>query len=109
MPRFVHYRNAQPTPEARAACAAFPGHIIRASEWLASIWDERRAFADKPALILWGFRDIAFREQELERWRAELPDARVLTFEDCGHFLAEEAPERVLPALREFMGAPRPG
>ena len=53
--------------------------------------------------LLWGFRDIAFREKELERWQSALSDARVLTFEDCGHFLAEEAPERVLPALREFM------
>jgi pimeloyl-ACP methyl ester carboxylesterase len=24
-------------------------------------------------------------------------------FEDCGHFLAEEAPERILPVLQEFM------
>ncbi len=101
-----HYRNAQP-PGARAAMAAFPGHIIRASDWLDSIWDERAKFVAKPALILWGLRDIAFREQELERWRAELSGARALTFEDCGHFLAEEAPERVLPALREFMGTPR--
>ena len=38
-----------------------------------------------------------------ERWQSALSDAPVLTFEDCGHFLAEEAPERVLPTLREFM------
>ena len=101
-----HYRNAQPTPEARAACAAFPGHIVGASDWLRSIWDERATFADKPALLLWGFRDIAFREKELDRWRSALSDARVLTFEDCGHFLAEEAPERILPALRDFMSEP---
>ena len=98
-----HYRNAQPTLQARAGVAAFPGQIVGASDWLRSIWDERQAFADKPALLLWGFRDIAFREKEFERWKSALSDARVLTFEDSGHFLAEEAPERVLPALREFM------
>ena len=43
-----------------------------------------------------------------ERWQSALSDARVLTFEDCGHFLAEEAPERVLPALREFMSEAPP-
>ena len=85
--------------------AALPGHIIRASDWLAAIRDERQAFADKPALLLWGFKDIAFRLKELERRQSALSDARVLTFEDCGHFLAEEAPERVLPPLREFMAA----
>ena len=31
-------------------------------------------------------------------------DAKVHEFADCGHFLAEEAPERVLPLLREFLG-----
>lgn len=97
-----HYRNAQPRGE-RAACAALPGHIIGASDWLASIWDDRGAFADKPALALWGLRDIAFRRQELEHWQSALTDVEVHAFEDCGHFLAEEAPERILPLLREFM------
>ena len=99
----AHYRNALPTPEARAACAAFPGHITGATDWLRSIWETRAAFTSKPALIFWGMKDIAFRRKELERWKGELADAEVHEFEDCGHFLAEEAPERMLPALREFM------
>ena len=45
-----HYRNAQPTPEARAACAAFPGHIVGASDWLRSIWDERATFRRQAGL-----------------------------------------------------------
>ncbi len=100
-----HYRNAQPEPRARAASAALPGHIIGASDWLASIWEERAAFAGRPALILWGLRDIAFRRKELERWAAALARAEVREFEDCGHFLAEEAPDRILPAIRDFMRA----
>ena len=99
----AHYRNAQPTPEARNACAALPGHIVGASDWLRSIWRERHTFTDKPALILWGFKDIAFRKKELERWKSELSDFTLHEFDDCGHFLAEEAPERILPVLREFM------
>lgn len=97
-----HYREAQPRGE-RAACAALPGHIIGASEWLASIWGERAAFAEKPTLALWGLCDIAFRREELERWRAELADLEVHEFDDVGHFVAEEAPDRVVPLLREFM------
>ena len=99
----AHYRNAQPTPEARAACAAFPGHIIGATDWLQSLWDDRAAFTAKPALIFWGFKDIAFREKELNRWKAELADYEVHEYKDCGHFLAEEAPDRMLPALHAFM------
>ena len=97
-----HYRNAQPKG-ARLACAALPGHIVGASDFLGSIWDERRTFVDKPALVFWGFRDIAFRKKEFERWKSELSDCKVHELEDCGHFLAEEAPERILPPLREFM------
>ncbi|MCY4390534.1 MAG: alpha/beta fold hydrolase [Chloroflexi bacterium] len=97
-----HYRNAQPEGS-RNACAALPGHIIGATSWLGEIWEEREAFADKPALIFWGFKDIAFRRKELERWKAELSDFTLHEFEECGHFLAEEAPERILPELRAFL------
>ncbi len=99
----AHYRNAQPSPAARAASAALPGYIAGASDWLGSIWDDRAAFADKPALLLWGFRDIAFRRKELERWKSALPNRELHEFQDCGHFLAEEAPDRVVSALRAFM------
>ena len=101
-----HYRNAQPSPAARAAHAALPGYIVGAGDWLGSIWGERAAFAHKPALILWGHKDIAFRTRELDRWKAALSDFELRTFEDCGHFLAEEAPEALMDALRAFMDRP---
>ncbi len=64
-------------------------------------------FADKPALLLWGLKDIAFRRKELEGWKSALPDYELHEFDDCGHFLAEEGPDRVVPALRKFMGRTR--
>ena len=99
----AHYRSAQPSPAARAASAALPGYIVGSSDWLRSIWQDRTAFADKPALVLWGMKDIAFRRKELERWKSALRDVEVHEFEDCGHFLAEEAPGRVVAVLRTFM------
>ena len=99
----AHYRNAQPSPGARAASAALPGYIVGASDWLHSIWHDRAAFADKPALILWGLKDIAFRRKELERWESALQDVEIHEFEGCGHCLAEEAPRRVVAAARSFM------
>ena len=98
-----HYRNAQPTPEARSASAALPGAGIGATDWLRSIWDDRATFREKPALVLWGLKDIAFRKKELDRWRSELPNAEAHEFADCGHFLAEEAPSEIAPLLRAFM------
>ena len=98
-----HYRRAQPSPAERAANAALPGFIVGATEWLGEIWEERSAFVGKPALVLWGAKDIAFRTKELDRWKSELSDCEVLEFADCGHFLAEEAAERILPVLRAFV------
>ena len=98
----AHYRGTLP-PGERSACAALPGHIIGATEWLASIWEKRDSFADRPSLLLWGLRDIAFRRKELERWKSELSDFQVHEFHDCGHFLAEEAPNEVASTFRTFM------
>ena len=99
----AHYRNASPTPEARSASAALPGYIVGATSWLESIWGDRAAFADKPALIFWGFKDVAFRRKELERWKSALSDSETHELKDHGHFLAEEAPGELRPRLRAFL------
>ena len=98
-----HYRQALPTPAARAACAALPRYIVAASDWLRAIWDEREKFAAKPALLFWGHRDIAFRRKELDTWRAALHRYELHEFPDRGHFLAEEAPGELAPLLRRFL------
>lgn len=99
----AHYRMAMPTPDARSASAALPGHIVGATDWLRSIWSERAAFVNYPALIFWGLEDIAFRKKELDRWKSELSDAESHELQGCGHFLAEEAPEKLVEALHAFM------
>lgn len=99
----AHYRMAMPTPDARSASAALPGHIVGATDWLRSIWSERAAFVNYPALIFWGLKDIASRKKELDRWKSELSDAESHELQGCGHFLAEEAPEKLVDALHAFM------
>ena len=98
-----HYRNAQPTLVGRKESAALPGAIVGASDWLQDIWEDRKAFTRLPTLVLWGAKDIAFRRKELAHWQSELTDCEVHVFEDCGHFLAEEAPEELVPLLKEFV------
>ena len=98
-----HYRNAQSTPDLRSASAARPGAGVGETDRFRSIWSDREAFTRMPTLVLWGMRDIAFRRKEPERWKSELADFELHEFEDCGHFLAEECPERVLAALSPFM------
>ena len=98
-----HYLNVQPTPHDHSACAALPGAIVGATDWLGSIWNDRKAFTDLPALLLWGMKDIAVRRKELERWHFVVDKLRSAEFEGCGHFLSEDNPEQILPLLTSFM------
>jgi hypothetical protein len=49
-------------------------------------------------------RDIAFTPEILERaWLGTFPDAEVLRLEDAGHYLEEDARERIVPASLEHL------
>ena len=57
----------------------------------------------KPALILWGMKDIAFRERELNRWEGLLTNSRTIRYEDAGHFVLEEKGNELNQVIGEFM------
>jgi pimeloyl-ACP methyl ester carboxylesterase len=62
-----------------------------------------------PVLLPWGMKDWVFDESFLNGWVKRFPKAQVRRFEDCGHFLLEDAPERVVPLLADFLaGKPVP-
>jgi len=63
------------------------------------------AFADRPALILWGARDFVFDHHFLAVWRRLLPGAEVHEFADCGHYVLEDAADRIIPLIRSFLVA----
>jgi pimeloyl-ACP methyl ester carboxylesterase len=49
-------------------------------------------------------RHIAFTPEILEQaWLGTFPDAPVIRLEDAGHYLQEDAHERIAPALLEFL------
>ena len=54
-------------------------------------------------------RDPAFRPHLLACWEQALPEARVVELDDVGHWPHEEAPERVIDEIRDFLGEPAPG
>ena len=65
-----------------------------------------RDFRIKPVQIVWAMKDIAFTPQRLEQtWQNTLPDARVTRLDDTGHYLQEDAHERIVPELLAFLGA----
>lgn len=59
-----------------------------------------------PIQLIWGAKDWCFRLECLERFQAIWPDAKTTIFEDCGHYVVEDASERIEPILREFLKQP---
>ena len=62
-----------------------------------------RRFRDIPALICWGLRDFIFDHHFLATWRKHLPNAKVHSFEDAGHYILEDAGDEVARLLRGFL------
>ncbi len=60
-------------------------------------------FAALPAQIHWGRHDFVFDDAFLATWRAKLPQAEVNVYEDAGHYVLEDAHERIVPSVRDFL------
>lgn len=56
-----------------------------------------------PALVLWGALDRFAPVSGAHRFVAQLPDARLVVLEEAGHFLHEDAPERVAQEIAGFL------
>ncbi|MBL7774781.1 MAG: alpha/beta fold hydrolase [Saprospiraceae bacterium] len=95
-----HYKRALPNPPSRVAAYAFTDELLAAGPFWARQWAELPRLADKPCCIFWGMKDSFVPPYELEKWVAALPKARVIRFENAGHFVQEEAPEQMTEALR---------
>ncbi|MGD9216145.1 MAG: alpha/beta fold hydrolase [Desulfobacteraceae bacterium] len=105
LPKSVHrhYLEALREPNTRKGCWVFPKQIIASSSWLESLWSQREQIQDIPTLILWGMKDIAFREKELERWKTLFNQSKVIKFEDVGHFVQEEKRGQLSPIIEGFL------
>lgn len=104
-----HYLAPLARPEERKGCWVLPGRIIGSSDWLRSLWEQRNVLQDKNVLIAWGTRDIAFRKKELATWIMAFPRARVVRYEDTGHFVSEERPTELVTEIRNLQDGRHPG
>ncbi len=72
---------------------------------LTAIADGLATLRDRPMLLLWGGQDFVFDDAFFAEWRARFPAAEVEYYPDAGHYVLEDAGERILPRLAAFLGA----
>lgn len=60
-------------------------------------------FDTKPMLICWGERDFVFDRDYLAEWCRRFPQAEVHRFPEAGHYVLEDAPDRILELLAAFL------
>ena len=95
-----HYMIAPLASKAeRKGAYVFPKQIIASSEWLAGLWAQREKLKGIPTAVIWGMKDIAFREKELNTWLDALQPQSVILLEDVGHYPQDEAPEVLAEVL----------
>jgi haloalkane dehalogenase len=56
-----------------------------------------------PMLICWGKHDFVFTEIYLAEWRRRFPEAETHLFENAGHYILEDEPEKVSITVKDFL------
>lgn len=59
-------------------------------------------FRDHPMLIIWGEKDFCFNDHFLSRWKAYFPKAEVKKVSNAGHYVVEDAWEKIVPWMKDF-------
>jgi len=54
-------------------------------------------------LLVWGERDWCFTTTFLEEFESRFPHAETMRLPEAGHYVFEDAPELILPRVREFL------
>ena len=60
-------------------------------------------FRQHPVCLIWGMRDWCFTPHFLERFQQIFPQAEVHRFADAGHYVVEEAHERIVPVVSKLV------
>lgn len=98
----AHYRAPFPDEAARAPTHVLPRRIVMSNALLDEVQRDLPGLAAKPALIVWGDRDIAFRSRERRRWERTLPDATTVILEGAGHYIQDDAPDDLAAAIHRW-------
>jgi haloalkane dehalogenase len=70
---------------------------------LGRIDDALGSLADRPMLVCWGDDDFCFTPAFRAEWERRFPAAEVHAWPDVGHYVMEDAPDRVLAAVDAWL------
>lgn len=59
----------------------------------------------KPALIIWGEKDLQIPLEYAQRLHRDIPESRLVIIPDAGHLILFDAPDAVASALNDFIGS----
>ncbi|MFO0734821.1 MAG: alpha/beta fold hydrolase [Labilithrix sp.] len=96
------YRRPMSTRSRREATHIFPKAIVGSTPFLATVERGLGGLAQKPVLLCWGDKDIAFREKERARFARTFARARSVALPGAGHYVQEESPAEIAAAIRAW-------
>jgi haloalkane dehalogenase len=96
------YRGPFPTPGSRRPVHVFPREILGSRPFLGDVERGLASLRDRPALILWPTKDVAFKEPDRKRWEQVFPNHRTTLLEGAGHYIQEDAPEEIVAAISDW-------
>lgn len=96
------YLGPFPTPTSRLPTWVFPREIIGSQAYLTKVEAGLAKLRAKPALVVWGEADGAFRQPDRLRLQQYFPNHRVCLLPQAKHFIQENAPDDICAAIRAF-------
>ncbi len=93
------YRRPHPTTRSRVPVHMMSREILAAHDLLADVERGLSRLSVKPALIVWGDRDPAFRLAQLRRWEEIFPNHRTRVLHGASHYIQEDAPADIVAAI----------
>jgi haloalkane dehalogenase len=96
------YRRPHPTPESREPVHVMPREILAAEDLLSEVEQGLQRVADKPALIVWGPKDVGFRKRHRDRWEQTFPNHRTEILLGAAHYIQEDAPDEIVATIKDW-------
>ncbi len=96
------YKAPFHTKSSREPTSIFPHQLIRAYQFELKLQQGMAALKYKPALLLWGQKDFAFRKNELRRFMDMFPNNTYYPL-NAGHFWQDDQGELAAKYIRSWL------